>query len=111
MSKILNLDDLIAKKQAEIEAKEGEDVELEGFYDLVIPPGTVKSIIYDLVDEFDLEPIIRKMPVKIANSEEREVLVLRGSLEQVQAAEKFLYDEMKSWLEGDSEDSKNPEKA
>ncbi|AKB24068.1 hypothetical protein MSMTP_0599 [Methanosarcina sp. MTP4] len=111
MSKTLNLDDLIAKKQAEREAKEGENVELEGFYDLVIPPGTLLSIIYDLVEEFDLEPIIRKMQVKIANSEEREVLVLRGSLEQVQAAEKFLYEEMNSWLAGDSAGSKNPDKA
>lgn len=99
MSKMLNLDDLIAKKQAEREAKEGNGVELEGLYDLLIPPGTVVSIIYDLVEEFDLEPITRKMPVKIANSEEREVLVLRGTLEQVQAAEKFLYEEMKAWLE------------
>lgn len=99
MHKTLSLDELIAKKQAEKEAKEGVGVELEGLYDLVIPPGTIMSIIYDLVEEFDLEPVIRKMPVKIANSEEREVLVLRGSLEQVQAAEKFLYDEMKVWLE------------
>jgi hypothetical protein len=111
MNKMLNLEDLITKKQAEREAKEGENVELEGFYDLVIPPGTVKSIIYDLVEEFDVEPIIRKMPIKIANSEEREVLVLRGSLEQVQAAEKFLYEEMSAWLEGDSAGPKNPDKA
>ncbi len=99
MSKMLNLDDLIAKKQAERDAKEGKDAELEGLYDLVIPPGTLVSIIYDLVEEFDLEPITRKMPVKIANSEDREVLVLRGTLEKVQAAEKFLCDEMKVWLE------------
>jgi len=102
MHKTLSLDELIAKKQAERAAKEEQaGVELEDLYDLVIPPGTVMSIIYDLVEEFELEPVIRKMPVKIANSEEREVLVLRGSLEQVQAAEKFLYEEMKVWLEQD----------
>ncbi len=99
MHKTLSLEELIAKKQAEREAKEENNVELEGFYDLVIPPGTLTSIIYDLVEEFDLEPVVRKMQVKIANSEEREVLVLRGTLEQVQAAEKFLHDEMKAWLE------------
>lgn len=99
MHKTLSLEELIAKKQAERIAEEEHNVELEGFYDLVIPPGTLTSIIYDLVEEFDLEPILRKMPVKIANSEEREVLVLRGTLEQVQAAEKFLHDEMKAWLE------------
>ena len=35
----------------------------------------------------------------VANSEERELLVLRGPLEKVQAAEKFLYEEMKAWIE------------
>jgi hypothetical protein len=37
--------------------------------------------------------------VGVANSEERELLVLRGPLEKVQAAEKFLCEEMKAWIE------------
>ncbi|MDD3042898.1 MAG: hypothetical protein PHV51_08915 [Methanosarcinaceae archaeon] len=98
MNKTLNLDDLIASKQAEKAREEGVDLDLENLYDLIIPPGTVMSIIIDLVEEFELEPVERKMPVNIANSEEREVLVLRGTLEKVQAAEKFLYEEMKAWI-------------
>lgn len=102
MHKTLNLDELIASKQLENAKKQGnEDVDLEEFYDLIIPPGVVMSVIIDLVEQFDLEPITRKMPVTIANSEEREVLVLRGNLENVQAAEKFLYEEMKVWIEAD----------
>ncbi len=100
MHKILNLDELIAAKQLEKEkAETGEDINIEGLYDLIIPPGTVMSIIYDIVDEFGLEPVTRKMFVGIANSEEREILALRGPLEKVQAAEKFLYEEMKAWIE------------
>ncbi|AKB55825.1 MULTISPECIES: hypothetical protein [Methanosarcina] len=100
MHKTLNLEELIASKQLEKEKeKECGDLNLEELYDLIIPPGTVVSIIYDIVEEFGLEPVTRKMFVGIANSEERELLVLRGSLEKVQAAEKFLYDEMKSWVE------------
>ena len=100
MSKTLSLDELIAKKQAEKEKKSAEEgMEVEELYDLVIPPGTLVSIIYDLVEEFDLEPVKRNMFVGIANSEERELLALRGPLENVQAAEKFLYDEMKAWVE------------
>jgi len=100
MTKKLNLDDLIAAKQQEKEVAEGSgDVENKELYDLIIPPGTVVSIIYDIVEEFDLEPVTRKMFVGIANSEEREILVLRGPLEKVQAAEQFLYDEMKAWIE------------
>lgn len=98
MHKTLNLDDLIAKKKQE-KAETGSEMEYEELYDLIIPPGTVVSIIYDMVEEFELEPITRKMPVSIANSEEREILVLRGPLEKVQAAEEFLYKEMKAWIE------------
>lgn len=100
MTKKLNLDDLIAAKQQEKETAVGsDDLENQQLYDLIIPPGTVVSIIYDMVEEFDLEPITRKMLVGIANSEEREVLVLRGPLEKVQAAEKFLFEEMNAWIE------------
>ncbi|AKB50120.1 hypothetical protein MSBRW_0867 [Methanosarcina barkeri str. Wiesmoor] len=100
MHKTLNLEELIASKQLEKEKEKGcEDFKIEELYDLIIPPGTVVSIIYDIVEEFGLEPVTRKMFVGIANSEERELLVLRGPLEKVQAAEKFLYEEMKAWIE------------
>lgn len=100
MHKTLNLEELIASKQLEKEKEKGcEDLKIEELYDLIIPPGTVVSIIYDIVEEFGLEPVTRKMFVGIANSEERELLVLRGPLEKVQAAEKFLYEEMKAWIE------------
>jgi len=100
MHKTLNLEELIAAKQLEKEkAEESDNLQIEGLYDLIIPPGTGVSIIYDIVEEFDLEPLTRKVFVGIANSEERELLVLRGPLEKVQAAEKFLYEEMKAWVE------------
>ncbi len=100
MRKTLNLEELIAAKRLEKEKpNDSSDLEIEELYDLVIPPGTVVSIIYDIVEEFGLEPVTRKMFVGIANSEERELLVLRGPLEKVQAAEKFLYEEMKAWIE------------
>ncbi|AKB77127.1 hypothetical protein MSHOH_0644 [Methanosarcina horonobensis HB-1 = JCM 15518] len=98
MHKTLNLDDLIAKKNSE-SIETDPELGYEELYDLIIPPGTVVSIIYDIVEEFGLEPITRKMPINIANSEEREILVLRGPLEKVQAAEEFLYKEMKAWVE------------
>lgn len=100
MHKTLNLDELIAAKQREKEKEEGcGDQENQELYDLVIPPGTVVSIIYDIVEEFGLEPVTRKVFVDVANSEERELLALRGPLEKVQAAEEFLYEEMKAWIE------------
>jgi hypothetical protein len=100
MHKTLNLEELIAAKQVEKEnMKTGEALITEELYDLIIPPGTVVSIIYDIVEEFGLEPVTRKMFLGVANSEERELLALRGPLEKVQAAEQFLYEEMKAWIE------------
>ena len=93
MARMLELGDLKTKE----ERKEIEK-ELEGMYDLIIPPGTPSGIIYDLVEEFNLEPVDRKMNVNIVESDEREVLCLRGPLEQVQAAEQFLYDELDAWV-------------
>lgn len=90
---MLALGDLKTKEQREEIKKE-----LEGLYDLIIPPGTPSGIIYDLVEEFNLEPVDRKMNVNIVESDEREVLCLRGPLETVQAAEQFLYDELNAWI-------------
>ena len=98
MHKTLNLDDLIAKKTRK-NIEKNPEMGYEELYDLIIPPGTVVSIIYDIVEEFGLEPLTRKMPFSIANSEEKEILVLRGPLEKVQTAEEFLYKEMKDWIE------------
>ncbi len=78
-----------------------EAVELEGLYDLIIPPGTPSYIIYDLVEEFELEPLQRKIKVSIVECDERELIVLRGTLEVVQAAEKFLHDELEAWVSDD----------
>ncbi|MBW6471435.1 MAG: hypothetical protein P1P69_06225 [Methanosarcinaceae archaeon] len=93
MARILELGDLKTKEE-----REEIEKELEGLYDLIIPPGTPSGIIYDLVEEFNLEPVDRKMNVNIVESDEREVLCLRGPLETVQAAEQFLYDELDAWI-------------
>ncbi len=96
MARILKFEDLKTK-----EDREELNKELEGMYDLIIPPGTPSSIIYDLVEEFDLEPLDRSMNVQIVDTDIREVLVLRGKLETVQQAEQFLYDELNAWVNGD----------
>ena len=96
MAKVLEFEDL--KKD---EDWEEINKELEGMYDLVIPPGTPSAIIYDLVEKFDLEPLDRKMNVDIVKCDIREVLCLRGKLEPIQKAEQFLYDELNAWAYGD----------
>ena len=75
---------------AEIENKE----ELAGLYDLAIPIGMPLSVIQDLVDKFDLDPVRRNAKVGLidGDTEEREILVLRGELETVKAAEKYMFE-------------------
>ncbi len=91
MARKLTIEDLKHKKEAKEE-------QLEELYDLIIPPGTPSYIIYDIVEEFELEPVDRKMSVNIIECDQRELLALRGKLDVVQAAEKFLYDELNAWV-------------
>ena len=96
MAKMLSLDDLIYNEERDEEKKE-----LEGLYDLIIPPGTPSTIIYDLVEEFDLEPVGREVNVNIVDSDKRELLALRGKLDIIREAEKFLYEELDAWVNSD----------
>jgi hypothetical protein len=90
----------------EEETEEGEN-ELEGLYDLVIPPGVPESIIVELVEEFDLEPVTRLTNVDIVEVDQRELLVLRGELDIVNEAQDYmikrlheLHEEFKSpWVQ------------
>jgi len=72
--------------------KDKED--LAGLYDLAIPIGMPLSIIQDLVDRFELEPVRRNAKVGLLDgeTEEREILVLRGELDTVKAAEKYMFE-------------------
>lgn len=99
MAKMLEFEDLKTK-----EDREEIKIELEGMYDLIIPPGTPSSIIYDLVEEFDLEPLDRKMNVNIVENDVRDVLVLRGKLDVVQEAEQYLHDELSAWVNEEEEE-------
>jgi len=96
MAKMLSLDDLI-----NIEEKDAEKKELEGLYDLIIPPGTPTGIIFDLVEEFDLEPVGREIMVSIVETDPSNLLVLRGKIEIVQQAHKYLFDELDAWVNSD----------
>lgn len=99
----------IGDEYAEEEKLTEEEHELEGLYDLVIPPGVPESIIVELVEEFDLEPVNRLSNVDIVEIDQRELLALRGELDTVNEAHDYmmqrlheLQDEFKSpWVNPD----------
>ncbi|MCK4937676.1 MAG: hypothetical protein KAR85_03615 [Methanosarcinales archaeon] len=74
--------------------------ELEGLYDLMIPPGVPESLIVELVEEFDLEPVTRLTNVEIIEVDTREILVLRGKLEAVNAAHDYMIKRMREISNG-----------
>ena len=86
--KVLGIEDLL-----------GEDEEIAeepvGLYDLVIPPGVPVTLIHELISEFDLEPHAKKSSGSVEDGElfDMTLIVLRGELETVRRAEKYLLDE------------------
>jgi hypothetical protein len=99
MLKKLTLEDLKISKEKQLGSDKNNN--LEDLYDLIIPPGTPSYIIYDLVEEFNLEPLERTINVNIVECDEREVIVLRGELEEVRKAEKYLQQELTAYVNSD----------
>jgi len=97
MPKKLTIEDLERRKEKiEIEEELGE--KLEDLYDIIMPPGTPSYIMYDMIEEFELEPVERKLTVNIVECDERNVIVLRGKLEVVKEAEQYYFKEMEEYI-------------
>ena len=99
MVKVLSLHDLIGRKRFELAELSGENSELEDLYDLVIPMGVPMSIIVDMVEMFDLEVTDRIISITEPEAAQTSVIALRGPLDRVSEAEKFMKKEMKIWLD------------
>ncbi|MEA1966190.1 MAG: hypothetical protein U9N05_02770 [Euryarchaeota archaeon] len=85
--KVLGIEDLLGDEEELVE-------EPEGLYDLVIPPGVPVSLIEELAAEFDLEPHAKTSSGSVEDGElfDMALIVLRGDLETVRRAEKYLFD-------------------
>ena len=71
--------------------EEAED--LTGLYDLAIPLSMPVSVIRELAENFDLDLIRRPGKMDMTGEVmDREILVLRGDLETVKAAEKYMFE-------------------
>ena len=85
--KVLGIDDLLGDEEEFVE-------EQAGLYDLVIPPGVPVTLINELISEFDLEPHAKTSSGSVEDGElfDMALIVLRGDLETVRRAEKYLFD-------------------
>src|SRR5512137_916173 len=72
--------------------KKEEKEDLTGLYDLAIPLSTPITVIRELVEKFDLEPVRRNAKMDMTGEVmDREILVLRGDLETIMAAKKYIF--------------------
>ncbi len=86
--------------------EEAED--LTGLFDLAIPLSMPVSVIRELVENFDLDLIRRPGKMDMTGEVmDREILVLRGDMETVKAAEKYMFEaldrKMAQWNSDDKE--------
>ncbi|NYT01722.1 MAG: hypothetical protein GKC10_03050 [Methanosarcinales archaeon] len=66
---------------------------LEGLYDLAMPLGMPLSVIRELVEKFELDMVEREATVDIIGErQKRKILVLRGDLDTVMEAKKYMFE-------------------
>jgi len=70
-------------------------------FDLVIPPGTPRTIIRDIALKFNVEIVSVTRPLNYANmvNDERELLAFRGNKEEIEKANEFLYEKIKEFID------------
>lgn len=79
--------------------REGKD-DLKGLYDLAIPLGMPVSVIRELVENFELDVVRRKVKMDMTGEVmDREIVALRGDLETVLAAKKYMFEALDRKIE------------
>ena len=72
-------------------------------FDLIIPPGVPRSMIYAINEEYDtIEVVMRKRQLYFANMEgdSRELLAFRGTREVVEKVQEDLYNRLEAYIAG-----------
>ncbi|MDD1653803.1 MAG: hypothetical protein LUQ64_04580 [Methanomicrobiales archaeon] len=84
----------------------------EELYDAIIPVGTPRSVIREVLKKYPVQLVERKLPVYIGNieGEEREILAFRGPLPVVEEVEKYIREQLAIFAEtgGWKDREKNP---
>lgn len=90
------------------EPKENKE-DLKGLYDLAIPLSMPVSVIRELIEKFELEALLRPGKMEMTGEVmDREILVLRGDLDTVKEAEKYMFEaldkKVEEWGKKDKEE-------
>ncbi|MGV8128480.1 MAG: hypothetical protein ACP5NN_01125 [Methanolinea sp.] len=73
----------------------------EELFDLLVPPGVPRTIIGEILKQFDVKLIERKQRLHFANmdGDEREILAFRGTRDAVEKAQDFMFAELKKFID------------
>ncbi|MDT8358463.1 MAG: hypothetical protein RQ758_08185 [Methanomicrobiaceae archaeon] len=82
------------------EAKTLEEGE-EELFDMLIPPGVPRSIIVDVLREYDVELVERSERMYMANMEgdARELLAFRGKREVVEQVQEYVFQKLREFID------------
>ncbi|MGA2161806.1 MAG: hypothetical protein ABSG28_06390 [Methanoregula sp.] len=72
----------------------------EPLYDVLIPPGVPRSVIFDVTKKFDVEVVERKQKLSFANmdGDERELLAFRARREVAEQVEKYMIERVRAFI-------------
>jgi hypothetical protein len=84
----------IGDEFVEEDESSGNESELKGLFDLVLPPGVPQRIIMEVQEKFNLELVTRKCDIKTIDVESDNLLVLRGELDSVNKAHDYMYEKL-----------------
>jgi hypothetical protein len=73
----------------------------EELYDMLIPPGVPRKMIYDVVERYDVEVVQRPQKLSFANMDGdiRDLLAFRGKREVVEEVHEYLFERLKEFIE------------
>jgi hypothetical protein len=90
-------------QQEESRKDEGQkdEQQAEDLFDVIVPVGTPRSVIRDVIRKYPVQLVERKMPVYFANMEgdEREILAFRGPRKVVEEVEQFMREQLEEFIE------------
>ncbi|WP_292521191.1 hypothetical protein [Methanoculleus sp.] len=72
----------------------------EELFDLLVPPGVPRKMIYDVVEKYDVEVVRRPQKLSFANmdGDARELIAFRGKREVVEEVQNYLFTQLKEFI-------------
>lgn len=73
----------------------------EPLYDVLVPPGVPRKILFEISQKFKVKVVERTTPMKFANmeGEERALLAFRGKMDEVKKVEQYMLKELRAFVE------------